>query len=265
MLNDPTEFRKRFALRKQGKMPYKNGLPVYKDGTDGENVVDSIIREEGFLSRPTNIGDGKQTIGSGLTKKKWIDAYYKKGKWTREDNRAAVVEEIDGIVKHLKRVVPNYDNLPTPMQDTLIDIQYNTGALNKKKSPNFMRMLERGEYEKASRAMNWGWKQYDQFPGLKQRNIRRQDKWTQGLKEMEQGPANPKILQRVIEQAPVYTPPVIKPASNITYDEYYTTPIAPQKVSIHSSAQSPSYVIPIPDVAQLYNEFWGNPQLNPVK
>ena len=33
MRKDPTEFRKRFAAWKNGKQPYKDGLPVYEDGT----------------------------------------------------------------------------------------------------------------------------------------------------------------------------------------------------------------------------------------
>ena len=32
MAKDPTEFRNRFKLYKEGKMPYENGLPKYDDG-----------------------------------------------------------------------------------------------------------------------------------------------------------------------------------------------------------------------------------------
>lgn len=35
-MQDPTEFRKRFQLYKEGKMPYENGLPKYKNGTEGD-------------------------------------------------------------------------------------------------------------------------------------------------------------------------------------------------------------------------------------
>ena len=35
MAKDPTGFRNRFNLYKEGKMPYKNGLPKYGDGKDG--------------------------------------------------------------------------------------------------------------------------------------------------------------------------------------------------------------------------------------
>ena len=36
MRRDPTEFRERFQLYKEGKMPYENGLPKYKNGTGGD-------------------------------------------------------------------------------------------------------------------------------------------------------------------------------------------------------------------------------------
>ena len=32
MAKDPTNFRNRFKLYKEGKMPYENGLPKYEDG-----------------------------------------------------------------------------------------------------------------------------------------------------------------------------------------------------------------------------------------
>lgn len=38
MRRDPTEFRQRFQAYKEGKMPYKNGLPKYKGGKSGLTV-----------------------------------------------------------------------------------------------------------------------------------------------------------------------------------------------------------------------------------
>ena len=54
------------------------------------DLVDFIIKEEGFLEHPKDIGDGLLTIGSGLTAKRWHDLYRSKGRWSVEDNKGAV-------------------------------------------------------------------------------------------------------------------------------------------------------------------------------
>lgn len=60
-----------------------------------DELIDWVIREEGFLTAPRDIGDGKMTIGSGLTDPKWHTLYRKRGnKWSEEDNRKAVREEL---------------------------------------------------------------------------------------------------------------------------------------------------------------------------
>ena len=38
---------------------------------DYNSLADFIIQEEVFLDKPTNIGDGKITLGFGLTDPKW--------------------------------------------------------------------------------------------------------------------------------------------------------------------------------------------------
>ena len=43
MRKDPTEFRKRFAAWKNGKQPYKDGLPAYDDGTKDISNYDDVI------------------------------------------------------------------------------------------------------------------------------------------------------------------------------------------------------------------------------
>lgn len=66
MLKDPTEFRKRFAAYKNGKMPYENGLPKYEDGKpkrvnwsywDNKKSTDYVIPfEEEKAIKLTNAG-----------------------------------------------------------------------------------------------------------------------------------------------------------------------------------------------------------------
>ena len=159
MRRDPTEFRQRFQAYKEGKMPYENGLPKYAGGKDPyENIVNSIIKEEGFLSSPKDIGDSVITIGSGLTNKKWIDQYKAKGSWSQSDNRAAVREEIGNTEKYLRRLFSNYDTLPQEAKNVLIDIGYNVGpnTLNTAKSPKFVNAVRTGNWYEAMRQMDWG-------------------------------------------------------------------------------------------------------------
>ena len=53
---------------------------TFAEGGDANDadLVDWIIREEGFNTKPEDIGDGKMTLGSGLTAQKWRDLYRKR-------------------------------------------------------------------------------------------------------------------------------------------------------------------------------------------
>ena len=74
-------------------------LQTFGGGGITDSLIDFVIQKEGFNETPTDIGDGKITIGSGLTAKKWIDLYNQKGVWSKEDNRAAVIEELQNRLK----------------------------------------------------------------------------------------------------------------------------------------------------------------------
>lgn len=184
MYKDPTEFRARFKAYREGKMPYENGLPKFGGGKDPyEDIVNSIIEEEGFLSSPRDIGDSVITIGSGLTNKKWIDKYKANGSWSQEDNRAAVREEIGNTERYLRKLFSNYDTLPQEAKNVLIDIGYNVGPniLSSAKSPKFVSAVRTGNWQEAMRQMDWGNNQLDSkgrpFRGLQKRNARRQAAW----------------------------------------------------------------------------------------
>ena len=93
---------------------------------DYNGLADYIIQEEGFLDKPTNIGDGKITLGSGLTDPKWHNLYKQRGnKWSKEDNKKAVIEEIKMREKILADSFPNWDKLPIDSQNALISYKYN--------------------------------------------------------------------------------------------------------------------------------------------
>ena len=69
-------------------------VPDKNEPIINKELIDWIIREEGFLDEPTDIGDGKITLGSGLTDPRWHKLYNERGKkWSSEDNRRAVAED----------------------------------------------------------------------------------------------------------------------------------------------------------------------------
>ena len=90
------------------------------------DLVDWIIREEGFNKKPEDIGDGKITLGSGLTDPKWHALYKKRGnKWSAEDNRMAVAEEVANRRRWAEKNIPNWDTLPDSAQKALLSYKYN--------------------------------------------------------------------------------------------------------------------------------------------
>ena len=208
MDRDVTAFRERFNAYKNGKSVseiYDAGLPKYAGGKDTyENFVDSVIREEGFLTSPRDIGDGKMTVGSGLTAQKWIDQYNKKGNWSASDNRHAVKEELRNTEGWLRSTFPNYDQLPESAKYVLMDIGYNVGpgTLSAKKSPRFVRAVRSGNWQEAMRQMDWGNSDPKFGKGLRDRNSRRQKAWADAFNL-----SNPVIPVQEI------TPYIAKPVS----------------------------------------------------
>ena len=188
---DREGFRERFKAYKNGKSIseiYDAGLPRYAGGKNSyEDFVDSVIKEEGFITKPRDIGDGKTTIGSGLTAQKWIDQYNKKGVWSEADNRAAVKEELNNTEKYLRTLFNNYDQLPESAKHVLMDIGYNVGSgtLSAAKSPKFVKAVRSGNWAEAMNQMDWGNNQVDSqgrlFKGLRDRNKRRQAAWAEAF------------------------------------------------------------------------------------
>ncbi len=222
MLRDNEAFRQRYKAYKEGRPVseiYDAGLPRYAGGSqpyDGyEQFVDDIIKEEGFLKHVTDIGDGKQTLGSGLTNPKWHELYRKRGNvWTEQDNRNAVKYELGQIANYLRKIFPDYDKYPTGIQEVLQDIQYNTGKVNMKYSPKFVTAVKKGDWFEAARQMDWGNSDPVFGKGLRNRNRRRQQKLYQSLNLKE---------QPIVEQ-----PDAIKPYPGAIPQEEVTTVYDPQ-------------------------------------
>lgn len=64
MAKDPTNFRKRFKLYKEGKMPYENGLPKYEDGKDpiDQSRIDAREQIEQAVQLSQNSTFGKRNL-----------------------------------------------------------------------------------------------------------------------------------------------------------------------------------------------------------
>jgi len=118
--------------------------------TNDNDLVDWIIREEGFNSKPENIGDGKITLGSGLTDKKWHDLYRKRGnKWSSEDNRMAVAEEVANRRRWAEKNIPNWDTLPDSAQKALLSYKYNYNFTSANSPKLFQALTDSNLYEAA--------------------------------------------------------------------------------------------------------------------
>ena len=151
------EFRRNYFLTDDPDRPnyYRYQPKTFAGGgfTDAD-VVDWLIQEEGFNKKPENIGDGKITLGSGLTSTKWHNLYKKRGnKWSAADNRRAVTEEVANRRKWAEKNIPHWDTLPESSQKALLSYKYNYD-FNRSNSPMLFKALERGDLKEAARQMD---------------------------------------------------------------------------------------------------------------
>ena len=264
MVRDREAFRERFKAYKNGKAVseiYDAGLPKYAEGTPSnayEDFVDSVIREEGFLSKPKDIGDGKITLGSGLTAQKWRDIYNQKGSWSAADNRRAVKEELANTEKWLRGVFSNYDQLPENAKYVLMDIGYNVGpsTLSAAKSPKFVKAVRSGNWQEAMRQMDWGNNQVDSqgrpFRGLQKRNARRQAEWADAFglniptKVSEQ-----KISTYIAQPDAVKVIPTIPQEQTIPTYDTSISPYISGKPMIHLQPR-----VNLPNLLQMLDDDW---------
>ena len=149
-------------------------LQTFGGGGITDSLIDFVIQKEGFNETPTDIGDGKITIGSGLTAKKWIDLYNQKGVWSKEDNRAAVTEELQNRLKWAQETVPNWNKLNKNQQDALLSYKYNYD-FNHINSPKLFDYLRKGDFYNASQEINATSKDNQFKKGLEQRRQEEQN------------------------------------------------------------------------------------------
>lgn len=179
---------------------YAEGGPI----DESNNIVDWIINEEGFNSKPENIGDGKITLGSGLTSSKWHKIYNKKGTWTAEDNRAAVAEEVENRRRWAEQNIPNWSELPADSQNALLSYKYNYN-FTPKNSPKLFKALEDRNYEEAARQMDATSSNPRFKKGLQARRQREQEMFMRGIDSMNV--PEPEVVKEVPQEESIYTPP----------------------------------------------------------
>lgn len=182
----------------------KKAYNEFAMGGPENDLIDRVIQEEGFLAKPTNIGDGKITLGSGLTASKWHKLYNQKGEWTEEDNQKAVAEELEARRKWAEKDVPNWDKLPQDSQNALLSYKYNFD-FNRKNSPKLYKALSEEDYEEAARQINATSKNPKFKKGLQARRQREQEWFLKGLEQVAQEAQAP--VEQVAENEAMYNPP----------------------------------------------------------
>lgn len=158
---------------------------------DYKGLIDFIIKEEGFLKKPTDIGDGKITLGSGLTDPKWHKLYKERGnKWSAEDNRKAVEEEVKTREKYLSDSFPNWGLLPKKAQEALIAYNYNYN-FTPSNSPRMYKAAAAKDFKELGNQINATSKDPKFKNGLEDRRERERDYYFSGFSTPEVAPVIP--------------------------------------------------------------------------
>lgn len=167
-MQDPTEFRKRFQLYKEGKMPYENGLPKYAEGTPSyDSTVEFLKKHEGFKDTTYLDGNGIPTIGYGFTDSSLV----KKGTISRAEADRRLKQEVAARESVLSKM-KNWDNLSEDSKTALRSYYYNYPA-GFKPTTRFMKAWNAGNYEEAIRQVDAGMNDKNN-PGLRKRRLEEQ-------------------------------------------------------------------------------------------
>ena len=198
--------------------PDDYGYRMFAEGgsTSDDDLIDWIIREEGFSEKPEDIGDGKMTLGSGLTAKKWLELYKKRGnKWSDSDNRMAVREEVANRRRWAEANIPNWDTLSTNAQKALLSYKYNYD-FNKSNSPKLFQALAANNLEEAAKQMDATSKNPKFKKGLQARRQREQE-WFLSDVAAPQITTAPSTSAGSIKPIVGYTEPA---SSTVVYNPY---------------------------------------------
>ena len=151
--------------------PLLNLLGYKNIGYDSDTVLKLIDKFEGFKDKVYKDGKGIDTIGHGLTNKK----YTQKGNITREESLQGVKEHINSEVVPYLTSKPYWSKLNNNQKSALISYVYNIGSGNfNTESPSLQKALSKNNWKEAAKQMDFGYND-KKNPGLKERrDIERQ-------------------------------------------------------------------------------------------
>lgn len=220
-------------------MDTKNqAVPAFNSGKSFYNdTVDYIIGHEGFMEYAGDIGDGKISIGSGLTDPKWT----KKGRITREENRRAVMEEVQNRERRLSKTIPNWNSLSGRTKKAIISYDYNY-PISQKTSPRFLQKMKAGDWVGAAREMNAGENMEKFSKGLRKRRESERNEFLSGFSD-DQLARRPQIRDTqtistdVIKRSPVAIPQE-KTIRRVGSTRNEFNPNIPRSISYGSSSEA---------------------------
>lgn len=187
----PLNYADRYGLT--GDIALDGRMARFKGGkTNDDSLADMIIDLEGFLARPKDIGDGKITIGSGLTDPK----YTRKGYITEQENRIAVLNEIAERRNRLSKTIPNWNELPDSARNALISYDYNY-PISRKSSPKLLKAAANRDWNGVAKNMDAGWNMAGFKKGLRARRLKERELFLSELDPSALAGYNPKEVQPV--------------------------------------------------------------------
>lgn len=137
-----------------------------------DELIDSILKHEGYLPKPSNKLDGIWTIGYGDTDKELNDYYraHPNEIFPEEEARKRAANRIrTEFLGYAEKYTPNWDKLTGPQKDAIISYIYNVGPGSfKNKHPKLQKALREMNLEEIAANMSAGY--YDKSkPGLRKR------------------------------------------------------------------------------------------------
>lgn len=139
----------------------KNNFNMYNI----KRVLPILDELEGFKDHVYKDGNGIDTIGHGLTAKKYIQL----GKISKEESLKGVEEHINKEVLPVLKKQPYWNNLNDNQKDALVSYVYNIGSGGfMLKSPSLQKALKDNNWEEAAKQIDFGYND-SKNPGLKDR------------------------------------------------------------------------------------------------
>lgn len=143
-----------------------------RDYVPSDELIDSILKHEGYLPKSSNKLDGIWTIGYGDTDKALNDYYraHPNEIFPEAEARKRAANRIrTEFLGYAEKYTPNWDKLTGPQKDAIISYIYNVGPTSfRNKHPKLQKALREMNLEAIAENMSAGY--YDKSkPGLRKR------------------------------------------------------------------------------------------------